>query len=102
MTINPILTIGGVVPGTPEMTHWRTGMNPFPTANARTISHGPTISRGGMVSGAPTFPQWYTAYPNGESIYVAALRRAEAKAALEGKVRELPRRTSQRSGRKAA
>jgi len=100
--MNPILTIGGVVPGVPEMTHWRTGMNPVPTANPRTISRGPTISLGGMVSGAPTFPQWNTAYPNGESIYVAALRRAEAKAALEDKVRELPRRTRQRSLRRAA
>ena len=100
--MNPILTIGGVMPGTPEMTHWRTGTNPFPSAKPGAISRGPSISMAGVMPGAPTVTHWQTAYPNGESIYVAQLRRAEAKAALEGKVRELPRRPSRRPSRKAA
>ena len=94
--MNPVFTIAGAGPGAPEMTHWRTGMNPFPTANGRRICRGPVGTIAGMAPGAPSFPGWQTAYPNGESIYVAELRRTEAKA-LERKLRELPAR---RSGRR--
>ena len=91
--MNPILTIGGVMPGTPEMTHWRSGMN-HPTSSRIAASRGPSISMAGVMPGAPTMSHWQTAYPNGESIYVVALRRAEAEALRAAQVVELPQRAS--------
>ena|ERR671933_512838 len=98
MSDNPIMTIAGIMPGGPEMTSWKTAMH-TPDADLRfrrTVSRGPSISIAGVMPGAPTVPHWNTPYPNGESIYVAALRRAEAKAALDKRLVELPRRTSRR------
>ena len=98
MSDNPVLTIAGVMPGGSEMTSWRTGMN-HPTASLRArpaTTRGPSISIAGVMPGAPCVTHWRTAFPNGESIYVDALRAAEAKAALEARVVELPRRTSRR------
>ncbi len=93
--MNPILTIAGIVPGAPEMTNWRSGMN-RPTSGATSSFRGPCISMAGVTFSTPTVSHWRTSYPNGESIYVDALRRADAQAALESKVSGLPRRSTSR------
>jgi hypothetical protein len=57
--------------------------------------NGPSLSIAGAMPGGPT-ASWRTAYPDGESIYVAELRNAEARAALprrEAQVVSLPTRT---------
>ena len=104
MSQNPVLTMSGVVFAGPENTQWRSGMNPHPTASYnRAGFRGPTISMSGVVSAAPCITHWNVPFPNGESIYVVALRRAEAKAALEAraaleaKVVPLPLPTGRRS-----
>ncbi|HEX6597225.1 MAG TPA: hypothetical protein VF045_09830 [Acidimicrobiales bacterium] len=71
---NPVITIAGVVPG----------------------NRGPSLSIAGATMGTPTVAHWFTAYPNGESIYVRELRNAERRAVLAARVTPLQPKRSRR------
>ena len=88
------------MPGEPEMVHWRTAyVNPDAAVTAplarRRPHNGPVLSIAGAMPGGSTI-QWKTAYPDGEGIYVQALRNAEQRALkrAEAEVRMLPVRTT--------
>lgn len=71
---NPVITIAGVVPG----------------------NQGPSISIAGVAMGTPTVAHWFTAYPDGEAIYVKELRNAERRAVRAAKVAQLQPKRSRR------
>jgi hypothetical protein len=104
--MNPVMTIAGIVNASPDNTHWRTPMHNPDGLNSRMPPlGGPVMSMAGAAWSTPTAQQWSTPYPNGEAIYVNALRIAEAKAAREveqAKVLALPRPASRRRARPEA
>ena len=85
---SPVFSIAGAMPGEPEMTHWKTAyVNPdasVTTRVGRPRPHGPSLSIAGAMPVAPTMSQWHTAYPDGEGVYVQALRDAELRALAQG------------------
>lgn len=89
---SPVFSIAGAMPGESEMSHWKTAyVNPDAAMTGRkTRPHnGPSLSiAGAMPTGSNA--QWKTAYPDGEGIYVQALRNAEQRALLRGEARVLP------------
>lgn len=88
MNENPVFSIAGAMPGGSE-TSWQTAY-PNPDAHfgrrpaTPSAPRGPSFSIAGAMPGGSTI-LWDTAYPTGESIYVDALRRAEARAALDAR-----------------
>ncbi|MEW6154686.1 MAG: hypothetical protein AB1673_11950 [Actinomycetota bacterium] len=101
MSANPVLTIAGVMPGSPEMTHWQTASHgPDIAASRGNSGGGPSLSMAGAMPTAPTASHWQTAFPNGEAVYVDALRAAEARAAIAAHVVELPKPAARRRSRR--
>lgn len=91
---SPVFSIAGAMPGEPEMSHWKTAyVNPDAAVTGdlgrRRPHNGPSLSIAGAMPGGPT-ATWHTAYPTGESIYVAELRNAEARALARGEAKVLP------------
>ena len=107
---SPVFSIAGAMPGNSEMAHWKTAyINPDADLTTRPpqrrVARGPSFSMAGVMPGGSTMSHWNTAYPTGESIYVAQLRNAEQRAALEGTVVALPKRPARhlpRGGAEAA
>ena len=85
---SPVFSMAGAMPGESEMAHWKTAyVNPDAALTAplarRHPHDGPAFSiAGAMPGGSQT--QWKTAYPDGEGIYVQALRNAEQRALARG------------------
>ncbi|HWC11559.1 MAG TPA: hypothetical protein VG455_10080 [Acidimicrobiales bacterium] len=97
---SPVFSIAGAMPGEPEMVHWKTAyVNPDAAVTAplarRRPHNGPALSIAGAMPSGTTM-QWKTAYPNGEGVYVQALRNAEQRVlkGAEAEVLTLPVRTT--------
>jgi len=91
---SPVFSIAGAMPGEPEMVHWKTAYpNPDAAITAplarRRPHNGPALSIAGAMPSGATMP-WKTAYPDGEGIYVQALRNAEQRALARGEATVLP------------
>ena len=109
---SPVFSIAGAMPGTSEMSHWKTAyVNPDAVTGAKVarprVRRGPSFSMAGAMPGSSTMSHWNTAYPTGESIYVAALRNAEQRALARSADAEVipfakPARKRGLSGAKAA
>jgi hypothetical protein len=96
---SPVFSIAGAMPGESEMSHWKTAyVNPDIAVTGRRVrprgQHGPSLSIAGAMPGGSTAP-WKTAYPNGEGIYVQALRNAEQRALARADAKVLPLRRPQ-------
>ena len=86
---SPVFSIAGAMPGESEMSHWKTAyVNPDAAvtgkAGRRGRRQGPSLSIAGAMPTGPTMTTWRTAYPDGEGIYVEALRNAELRALRAG------------------
>lgn len=58
-SVNPVFSMAGVMPASPQMTHWHTAYpHPEPIDNGRLPCSGPSFSTAGVMPGTPEVTHW--------------------------------------------